>query len=102
MVIFCWSPAEVKYNIPAIIIIIPDNVATSPAMPVDKLVNNLQKVSVLPKGFIIWTAKTEPEKDNKITEIRLEVPGYDLFAKKQSHSFEAATDIVVEALEIQL
>jgi putative sigma-54 modulation protein len=42
------------------------------------------------------------DKDNKVSEIRLEVPGYDLFAKKQSHSFEAATDIAVDALRMQL
>ena len=42
------------------------------------------------------------EKDNKVAEIRLEVPGYDLFAKKQSNTFEAAADIAVDALRIQL
>jgi len=42
------------------------------------------------------------EKDNKVAEIRLEVPGYDLFAKKQSSTFEAATDTAVDALRIQL
>jgi len=40
--------------------------------------------------------------DNKITEIRLLVPGNDLFAKKQSKSFEEATDIAVDALRKQL
>lgn len=42
------------------------------------------------------------EPDNKIAEIRLMVPGYDLFAKKQSKSFEEATDIAVDALRKQL
>jgi putative sigma-54 modulation protein len=40
--------------------------------------------------------------DNKITEIRLLVPGNDLFAKKQSKSCEEATDIAVDALRKQL
>jgi putative sigma-54 modulation protein len=40
--------------------------------------------------------------DNKVTEIRLLVPGNDLFAKKQSKSFEEATDIAVDALRKQL
>jgi putative sigma-54 modulation protein len=40
--------------------------------------------------------------DNKIAEIRLLVPGNDLFAKKQSKSFEEATDIAVDALRKQL
>ncbi len=40
--------------------------------------------------------------NNKITEIRLNIPGNDLFAKKQSKSFEEATDEAVEALRKQL
>jgi putative sigma-54 modulation protein len=40
--------------------------------------------------------------ENKVTEIKLEIPGNDLFAKKQSKSFEAATDTAVEALRRQL
>lgn len=39
---------------------------------------------------------------NKVAEIRLLVPGNDLFAKKQSKSFEEATDIAVDALRKQL
>jgi len=40
--------------------------------------------------------------DNKITEIRLNVRGNDLYAKKQSKSFEESTDHAVEALRRQL
>jgi len=40
--------------------------------------------------------------DNKIAEIRLNVPGNDLYAKKQSKSFEESTDSAVEALRRQL
>jgi len=40
--------------------------------------------------------------ENKITEIRLSVRGNDLYAKKQSKSFEEATDNAVEALRRQL
>jgi putative sigma-54 modulation protein len=39
---------------------------------------------------------------NKITEIRFEIPGYDLFAKKQANSFEEATDMSIDALRKQL
>ena len=42
------------------------------------------------------------QKNNKITEIRLEVRGYDLYAKKQSSTFEESTDTAVEALKKQL
>ncbi len=40
--------------------------------------------------------------DNKVAEIRLYIPGNDLFAKKQSKSFEEATDNAAEALRRQL
>jgi putative sigma-54 modulation protein len=42
------------------------------------------------------------ELDNKVTEIKLFVPGYDLFAKKQSKTFEESTDIAIEALRQQI
>ncbi|NQU31833.1 MAG: ribosome-associated translation inhibitor RaiA [Bacteroidetes bacterium] len=41
-------------------------------------------------------------KENKIAEIRVQIPGYDLFAKKQSNTFEEATDTAVDALKKQL
>ena len=41
-------------------------------------------------------------KDNKVAEIRLQVPGYDLYAKKQCDSFEEAADTAVSAIKKQL
>ena len=40
--------------------------------------------------------------ENKIAEIRLIIRGNDLYAKKQSKTFEEATDVAVEALRRQL
>ncbi|MBK6347366.1 MAG: ribosome-associated translation inhibitor RaiA [Bacteroidales bacterium] len=40
--------------------------------------------------------------DNKVAEIRLLIKGNDLFAKKQSTTFEEATDTAIEALRKQL
>ena len=40
--------------------------------------------------------------DNKIVEIKLNIPGKDLFAKKYGKSFEEATDESIEALRRQL
>jgi putative sigma-54 modulation protein len=42
------------------------------------------------------------ELENKMVEIRLLVSGYDLFAKKQSKTFEEATDEVIDALRKQV
>lgn len=46
--------------------------------------------------------ETTESKDNKIAEIRLLIKGYDLYAKKQSKTFEEATDTAVDALKKQL
>ncbi len=50
------------------------------------------------------TLKLEPSesKDNKVAEIRLQIKGYDLYAKKQSRTFEQATDTAIAALKKQL
>lgn len=40
--------------------------------------------------------------ENKVAEIKLAIPGKDLFAKKQCKSFEEATDEAVEALRRQI
>ncbi|HEX8517025.1 MAG TPA: ribosome-associated translation inhibitor RaiA [Bacteroidia bacterium] len=40
--------------------------------------------------------------DNKIAEIRLHIPGNDLFAKKQCKSFEEAVDTSIDALKTQV
>jgi len=40
--------------------------------------------------------------ENKIVEIRLEIRGNNVFAKKQSKTFEEATDLTIEALRRQL
>ncbi|TFH34665.1 MAG: ribosome-associated translation inhibitor RaiA [Bacteroidia bacterium] len=44
----------------------------------------------------------DQEKENKITEIKLEYPKGPLFAKKQSKSFEESTDHVIDALKRQI
>lgn len=40
--------------------------------------------------------------ENKVVEISLSVPGGDLFAKKQSKTFEEAVDLSCEALRKQV
>lgn len=40
--------------------------------------------------------------DNKIAEIRIHIPGNDLFAKKQAKSFEEAIDSAADALKKQI
>ncbi len=44
----------------------------------------------------------DQDRENKISEIKLEVSGKPLFAKKQSKTFEEATDEAVDALKKQI
>ena len=39
---------------------------------------------------------------NKIAEMRVSIPGNDLFAKEQCKTFEEATDLVIESLIRQI
>ena len=41
-------------------------------------------------------------KANKVVEVKVKIPGNELFAKKQSNSFEAAAELVADALRIQI
>ena len=45
---------------------------------------------------------TPNSNNNKLVEIKINVPGKELFAKKKSKSFEEATDDAVDALRIQI
>ncbi|UZR94434.1 ribosome hibernation-promoting factor, HPF/YfiA family [Chondrinema litorale] len=46
--------------------------------------------------------KGDHSKENKMVEIKLNIPGNTLFAKEHAASFEAATDSAIEALRRQL
>lgn len=53
-------------------------------------------------GEVIMRLEPDEHKANKIIEIKLNIPGEQLFAEKKAASFEAATDEAVEALRRQL
>lgn len=40
--------------------------------------------------------------ENKVTEIRLNIPNSDIFAKKKTKSFEESTDSAIEAIKRQI
>ena len=64
------------------------------------------KVSNLFDGVIssdvILKLDQSSNNENKIAEIRINIPGNDLFAKKQAKSFEEAVDSAVDALKKQI
>lgn len=40
--------------------------------------------------------------ENKVADIKIEIPGNDLFSKRQEKTFEQAIDLAVEAMRRQL
>jgi putative sigma-54 modulation protein len=68
--------------------------------------NKINKLKQFDKRIIsanvyLRLAKSQ-DLENKIVEIKLEIPGTELFAKRQTNSFEKSTDSVIEALRKQL
>ncbi len=53
-------------------------------------------------GEVFLKIGNPSEPENKVAEIKLSIPGKDLFAKKQCKSFEEATDLACEALRRQV
>ncbi|MFA5244079.1 MAG: ribosome-associated translation inhibitor RaiA [Pedobacter sp.] len=53
-------------------------------------------------GDVYLRLDNSENEENKITEIKLMIPGNDLFAKEQCKSFEEATDRAIESLRRQI
>lgn len=70
---------------------------------VDKRLEKISQITdrILEAKVILKLDKSD-SRENKICEIRLVIPGHDLFAKKAAESFEQALDHVIRALEKQV
>jgi putative sigma-54 modulation protein len=53
-------------------------------------------------GEVFLRLENSDTNENKVAEIKLLVPGKDLFARRQCKTFEEATDVAVEALRRQI
>ena len=73
---------------------------------VDFVKNKANKLSKLYENIIecevFLKVDNVSEIENKVSEIKLFIPGSDLFAKKTAKTFEEATDMAVDALRRQL
>jgi putative sigma-54 modulation protein len=75
-----------------------------------KLVNfiheKVKKLELMNNGIIssevFLRVDKNSTKENKVAEVKLLMPGQELFAKKQCKSFEEAADQVVNALKKQV
>lgn len=70
---------------------------------IDKRLEKIGQLSdrILEAKVILKLDKSDI-RENKVCEIRLVIPGHDLFAKKTAVSFEQALDHVIHALEKQV
>ena len=73
---------------------------------VDFINEKVEKLTTVYNGVIgsevILKVENTESPDNKIAEIRLFIKGNDLYAKKQTKTFEESVDSAVEALKRQL
>jgi ribosomal subunit interface protein len=70
---------------------------------IHKKLNKLEPLSSKVVGIDVCLKIVKSDSnDNKVCEIKLLVPGNDLFAMKQSKTFEEAADKVIDALKRQL
>ncbi len=73
---------------------------------IDFVHQKLDKLTQIDDGIVNAEVYLRLEKDqerkNKVTEIKLDLRGAPLFARKQSKSFEEATDLAIDALKRQI
>ena len=53
-------------------------------------------------GEVFFRLNNDTAHENKIVEIKINIPGNQFFASEQSNSFEEATDVAIQALKKQL
>ncbi|MDG1913005.1 MAG: ribosome-associated translation inhibitor RaiA [Crocinitomix sp.] len=53
-------------------------------------------------GEVFLKLGNPSDKENKVAEIKLAIPGKELFAKKQCKTFEEAADLACQALKRQV
>ena len=53
-------------------------------------------------GEVFMRLDKDNNMENKIVEIKLNIPGNQLFAKEKAKTFEAASDLSLEALKKQI
>ena len=73
---------------------------------IDFINNKVKKLIQFYDNIISAEVFLRVEKDqgseNKLAEIRLDIPGHDVFAKKKTSSFEESVDNSIEAIKRQI
>lgn len=53
-------------------------------------------------GEVTLRVEKDETRENKIVEIKIRIPGHQLFVKERARTFEEATDVAVETMSRQL
>ncbi|MEA3318163.1 MAG: ribosome-associated translation inhibitor RaiA [Bacteroidota bacterium] len=70
---------------------------------VSKKLNKLEKYyDNIVDAEVFLRLKKDQDTENKVVEVKVNIPGNELFAKKNSKSFEESTDLVFDALKRQV
>ena len=70
---------------------------------IEKKLNNLEKFHDQILGAEVFLkVQSASEKENKITDIKIDLPGNDIVIKKQSKTFEEGVSMCVDSLKRQL
>lgn len=70
------------------------------------IADKLEKVNTFHSGIksadVYLRLEKDAEKENKAVEVKLNMNGIDVFAKENSSTFEAATDLVLDKVVAQV
>jgi putative sigma-54 modulation protein len=70
---------------------------------IEKKVNNLEKFHDHIIGAEVFLkVQSTSEKENKMADIKMNLPGVDVVAKKQSKTFEEAVSLAADSVKRQL
>lgn len=70
---------------------------------IEKKLNKLEQFSdAIVDAQVFLKVENNRQKDNKTVEIKVNVQNQSIFKTQTSQSFEAATDLAVDALKVQI
>ena len=70
---------------------------------IEKKINSLEKYyDKIVTSEVFLKVQQTSEKENKVVEVKLNIPGNDIIVKKQSKTFEEATMLATDTLKRKL
>lgn len=70
---------------------------------VNKKVESLEKYhDKIVDGEVFLKVQQTSEKENKVTELKLNIPGHDLMVKKEAKTFEEGINLCADSMKRQL